>query len=156
MITPGAGDHRPPEWLVKAQSLLKLLTLSSSRSNSCSGLSGWELATRVQTWPLSSLVWRIVWYKEALLALQTPASPVSSLTAGLFHYQLPIMSSSIFPRKMPYGSRTTLTIHLFILLILHSLRLVRLGKSGLKVSRIILGCMSYGKYVRLLDVRAMN
>ncbi|KZV65544.1 Aldo/keto reductase [Peniophora sp. CONT] len=33
------------------------------------------------------------------------------------------MSSPIFPRKIPY---------------------VRLGKSGLKISRIILGCMSYG------------
>ena len=47
------------------------------------------------------------------------------------------------PRKdMPYGP-TYLPVSLVRLLISRTI-IVRLGKSGLKVSRIILGCMSYG------------
>ena len=42
-------------------------------------------------------------------------------------------------RKMSYGtSSSTVCLHVLIV------NLVRLGSSGLKVSQIILGCMSYG------------
>ena len=47
-----------------------------------------------------------------------------------------------YPKKVPYGtSPSFLSIHATSLL---NDRAVRLGNSGLKVSKIILGCMSYG------------
>ena len=46
------------------------------------------------------------------------------------------------PTRMPYGLS-----YLYLItprMLLTFLDIVRLGKSGLKVSKIILGCMSYG------------
>ena len=45
-------------------------------------------------------------------------------------------------KKVPYGTAFALSVRLHILRT--NLSSVRLGNSGLKVSRIILGCMSYG------------
>jgi predicted oxidoreductase len=50
------------------------------------------------------------------------------------------MSLAPAKRNMPYGASRLTTLFRTRLII----RPVRLGKSGLKVSRIILGCMSYG------------
>lgn len=47
---------------------------------------------------------------------------------------------------MPYGELDNQAIHK----IFTHLIAVRLGKSGLKISKIILGCMTYGKYLELL------
>jgi hypothetical protein len=47
------------------------------------------------------------------------------------------------PRKMKYGAYSACDFDSFTSK-LPTLTIVRLGKSGLKVSKIVLGCMSYG------------
>ena len=49
------------------------------------------------------------------------------------------LSRMSYPKKVPYG-----TLVLCQTWGLHLTSAVRLGNSGLKVSKIILGCMSYG------------
>ena len=87
-------------------------------------------------------------------------SPLSSLrtTAQLRPQALvETMSSPIFRRKIPYGLYFLHMTRLAVFL-LSLIRPVRLGNSGLKISRIILGCMSYGTFdiVSQLHVPVLN
>lgn len=67
-------------------------------------------------------------------------SPVSN---GSLYYNILFLDSDRMTSapKMKYGALARRGIALIILIVL---LLVRLGNSGLKVSKIILGCMSYG------------